>query len=77
MIPRETNKELIVVVENDSISVAMSPPVLDAVIVSGVAPEQNPDTLLLSSYNPVSDTLFLRTANGREFSINNAIEVTP
>ena len=76
-IPRETSKELVIVVENDALSVAMSPPILDATIVTGVAPQQNPDTLLLSSYDPIGDVLFIRTANGREFTINNAIEVTP
>lgn len=71
MIPRETSKELVVSVENESISVAMSPPVLDAVIVQGVAPEQNPDTVLVSGYDPISTNLFLRTMDGREFSVYN------
>jgi hypothetical protein len=75
VIPRETYKELVVTVENESISVAISPPILDAVIVQGVAPQQHPDTLLLSSYDPIGDILFVRTADGREFAINNTIEV--
>lgn len=74
-IPRETYKELVVTVENDSVAVAISPPILDAVIVQGVAPQQDPDTLLFSSYDPVGDILFVRTADGREFSINNAVEL--
>jgi hypothetical protein len=76
-IPRETNKELVVVVENDSIAVAISPPILDATIVTGVAPQAHPDTMMISSYDPIGDVLFIRTTDGREFTINNAIEVTP
>lgn len=74
-IPRETNKELIVTVENESIVVAVSPPILDAVIVAGKAPEQNPNTMLFSNYDPVGDILTIQTADGRIFTINNAVEV--
>lgn len=73
-IPRETNKELIVTVENESIVVAVSPPILDAVIVAGKAPEQNPNTMLFSNYDPVGDVLTIETADGRVFTINNAVE---
>lgn len=76
-IPRETSKELIVTVENESLSVAISPPILDGVIVVGAAPEPSPDTIMLTSYDPVGDVLFVRTADGRQFTINNAVEVTP
>lgn len=74
-IPRETYKELVVTVENESVAVAISPPIFDAVVVQGVAPEQNPNTLLFSSYDPIGDILFVRTADGREFSINNTVEL--
>lgn len=74
-IPRETNKELVVTVENESIVVAVSPPILDAVIVAGKAPEQNPNTMLFSNYDPVGDILTIQTADGRIFTINNAVEV--
>jgi hypothetical protein len=73
MIPKETQKELMVVVENDTVSVAISPPVLDGVIVVGQAPEQNADTLLFSSYDPVNGIMFARTADGREVAIGNVL----
>jgi hypothetical protein len=75
-IPRETSKELVVTVENESLVVAISPPILDAVIVAGKAPEQNSETMLFADYNSTSDTLTIKTAAGRIFVINNAVEVT-
>lgn len=75
MIPRETSKELFVTVENESITVAMSPPVLDAVVVSGVPTGQNEDTMLFTSFDPIGGLIYARTADGREFTIGNATEI--
>lgn len=72
MIPRETSKELFVTVENESITVAMSPPVLDSVVVSGVAPQQDQDSLIFEGYDPVTAEIYVRTIYGQEFTIGAA-----
>jgi hypothetical protein len=71
-IPRETSKELIVTVENEALTVAITPAILDGVIVQGVAPEQNPDTILFSNYDPIAGNIFVRTVDGQEFYLSTS-----
>lgn len=72
MIPNETTKELIVVVENEAISVAVSPPVIDAAIVVGAQRQADGRTMLLDNYDPVENTVRVLTADGLEFFLNDA-----
>lgn len=72
-IPRETNKELIITVENDAIDVAITPPIIDAVIVSGAIPQPDPNTVLFQSYDAPTERLYLRTADGLQFVIENVV----
>lgn len=67
-IPRETSKEMIVIVENDSLDVVISPPVLDSVMVVGVPPAIDPRTLLFDKYDDTA--LRLKTAGGLIFNLN-------
>lgn len=67
-IPRETNKELIVTVENEAVEVAISPPILDSVIVVGQPPGVDPRTVYFTGY--VDDTLSLKTASGLAFEVD-------
>jgi hypothetical protein len=72
-IPRETSKELIVTVENESLTVAITPAILDGVIVAGVAPQQNPDTMLFSNYDPIAGNVFVKTVDGQEFYLSTSV----
>lgn len=74
MIPRETDKEIVVTVENASVDVAISPPILDGLIVAGVAPEQNPKTLLFEAYDPLNLVLTVKTLEGAVFTISNVVQ---
>jgi hypothetical protein len=74
MIPEESNKELFVTVDDASVNVAISPPVLDAVIVSGVPPVADPNTLLFVDYDPVGKVLHVSTVDGRAFNIYNTTD---
>lgn len=73
-IPRETSKELIVVVENEAVEVAISPPILDSVMVVGQAPGVDPRTVYFTGY--VDDTLNLRTASGLSFEVQQVGQPT-
>lgn len=75
-IPRETSKELVVTVENESLSVAISPAILDGVIVVGKAPEQHPDTMLFSNFDPIAGNVFVKTVDGQEFYLSTS-DVAP
>lgn len=69
-IPRETNKELIVVVEDAGVDVAISPPIIDSTIVVGAVPPPNPNTLLYDSF--AGDLLNVKTVSGVTFQIGDA-----
>lgn len=71
-IPRETNKELVVVVENDSVEVAISPPVLDSAIVVGQPPAVDPRTVYFSGFT--DDVLQLKTASGLTFEVDQVAQ---
>jgi hypothetical protein len=73
-IPRETSKELIVVVENEAVEVAISPPILDSVMVVGQPPAVDPRTVYFTGY--IDDVLNLRTASGLSFVVDNVDPVT-
>lgn len=73
-IPRETSKELIVVVENEAVEVAISPPILDSVMVVGQSPGVDPRTVYFTGY--VDDTLNLRTASGLSFEVQQVGQPT-
>lgn len=72
-IPRETNKELVVVVENESLEVAISPPVLDAAFVVGQPPPVDSRTLLFDGYE--AESMRVRTIGGLRFEIEPVGEV--
>lgn len=67
-IPVETNKELVVIVENPSIDVAISPPIIDSAIVIGAAPPADSRTLLYDGFE--AETMRVRTASGLTFEID-------
>lgn len=73
-IPRETNKELVVVVEDAGVDVAISPPIIDGAIVVGQVPPTDPRTLLYDSYT--NDILNVRTISGVSFQIGDAAQST-
>lgn len=73
-IPRETNKELIIVVEDAGVDVAISPPIIDGAIVVGQVPPTDPRTLLYDSYT--NDILNVRTISGVAFQIGDAAQST-
>jgi hypothetical protein len=73
-IPRETNKELIVVVEDAGVDVAISPPIIDGAIVVGQVPPTDPRTLLYDSFT--NDILNVRTISGVSFQIGDAAQST-
>jgi hypothetical protein len=73
-IPRETSKELIVVVENEAVEVAISPPILDSIMVVGQPPGVDPRTVYFTGY--VDDTLNLRTASGLSFEVQKVGQPT-
>lgn len=72
-IPRETNKELVVIVENESIEVAITPPVLDSAIVVGQPPPVDSRTLLFDGYE--AESMRVRTVGGLQFEIEPVGEV--
>jgi len=71
-VPKEIQKELIISVEHPN--VAISPPVLDSVIVVGHAPTADPRTMLFAGY--VDDVLNVRTINGQIFQIGEVVQPT-
>jgi hypothetical protein len=73
-IPRETNKELVIVVEDAGVDVAISPPIIDGAIVVGQVPPTDPRTLLYDSYT--NDILNVRTVSGVSFQIGDAAQST-
>jgi hypothetical protein len=66
MIPTETRQELYVTVENESVSVAITPSVVDGVIVAGAAPKPNDDTIIFESYDPVGGVIYAKTIDGKQ-----------
>lgn len=72
-IPVETNKELVVIVENESLEVAISPPILDSAIVVGQPPAVDGRTLLFDGYE--AETMRVRTTSGLSFEIEPVGEV--
>jgi hypothetical protein len=63
-IPDNSGKEVFVTVENEFLTVAISPPVLDAVIVTGAAPLQSPNTIVFDSYDSANQELTLKSFDG-------------
>ena len=72
-IPTETNKELIVIVDNESVEVAISPPVIDSAIVVGQPPPVDGRTLLFDGYE--AESMRVRTVSGLSFEIEPVGEV--
>lgn len=67
-IPKETSKELIVVVDNDTLDVVITPPVIDSAIVVGAPPPTDGRTLLFNGFT--GDTMRVRTVDGLNFEID-------
>lgn len=72
-IPTETNKELVVIVDNESVEVAISPPVIDSAIVVGQPPPVDGRTLLFDGYE--AESMRVRTVSGLSFEIDPVGEV--
>ena len=72
-IPKETSKELVVVVENESLEVVITPPVLDSAIVVGQPPPVDSRTLLFDGFDDTS--MRVKTYGGLSFEIDPVGEV--
>ena len=72
-VPRETNKEIVVVVDNESLDVVITPPVIDSAIVVGQPPPADSRTMLFDGY--VDDNMRLKTIGGLNFQVSSVQEV--
>lgn len=68
-LPRETGKEVVVIVDNDSLEVVISPPVIDSAIVVGQPPPADSRTLLFNGF--VNDSMRVLTQGGLNFELSN------
>lgn len=71
-VPSEVTKELIVTVENENLTIAISPPVIDMAVVVGAPARQDGRTMLFDEYDPVNNTLRVLTAEGLAFLVGDA-----